>query len=119
MNIYAYGRQYGKSWVVGQNQIAYLKPAMLMEQVVIQSTILELSSTDILVEMTMWDKKKTQLKSLLWSRFVHFNLATQKRDEHSKELMDYFSPLVNPLTEKIDFEQRVAQMREYNKPVKN
>lgn len=116
MNIYAYGKQYGKSWVVGQNQIAYLKPAMLMEQVVIKSAILELSSTDILVEMTMWNKDKTQLKSILWSRFVHFNLVTQKRDEHSKELMGYFSPLVKPLSEEMDFEQRVAQMREQHKP---
>lgn len=110
LNIYAYGKQHGKSWVVGQNQIAYLKPAMLMETVVIQSTVLELSDTDILVEMLMWNKDKTQLKSVLWSRFVHFNLATQKRDTHSKELMEYFTPLVNPLAEKMDFEQRVAQL---------
>lgn len=111
MNIYAYGQKHGKSWVVGQNQVAYIKPAMLMEQVVIQSTILELSDTDILVEMKMWNKDKTQLKSVLWSRFVHFNLVTQKRDNHSQELMDYFGPLVNPLPEKVDFEQRVAQLR--------
>ncbi|MBZ0098647.1 MAG: hypothetical protein K8F30_06160, partial [Taibaiella sp.] len=107
----AYGRQHGKSWVVGQNQIAYLKPAMLMETVVIQSTVLELTDTDILVEMLMWDKDKTQLKSVLWSRFVHFNLATQKRDTHSKELMDYFTPLINPLSERLDFEERVGQLR--------
>lgn len=111
LNIYAYGKQHGKSWVVGQNQIAYLKPAMLMETVVIQSTVLELTDTDILVEMMMWNKDKTQLKSVLWSRFVHFNLATQKRDMHSKELMEYFMPLVNPLNEKMDFEQRVGQLR--------
>lgn len=111
MNIYSYGQQHGKSWVVGQNQIAYIKPAMLMEQVVIQSTILELGDTDILVEMKMWNKDKTQLKSVLWSRFVHFNLVTKKRDNHSQELMNYFAPLVNPLPEKLDFEQRIAQLR--------
>lgn len=115
LDIYAYGKQHGKSWVVGQNQIAYLKPAMLMETVVIQSTILELTETDILVEMMMWNKDKTQLKSILWSKFVHFNLLTQKRDTHSTELMEYFSPLVNPLPEKVDFEQRVGQLREGNR----
>ncbi len=119
LNIYAYGKQHGKSWVVGQNQIVYLKPAMLMEQVVIQSTVLELNDTDILVEMMMWNKDKSQLKSVLWSRFVHFNLVTQKRDEHSKELMDYFRPLENPLPEKMDFEQRIAQLRSQFKPVNN
>lgn len=115
MNIYAYGKQHGKSWVVGQNQIAYLKPAMLMEQVVIQSTIIELTDTDILVEMTMWNKDKTQLKSVLWSRFVHFNLVAQKRDNHSKELMEYFKPLENPLAKDISFEERVADLRLVNK----
>lgn len=115
MNIYTYGKQHGRSWVVGQNQIAYLKPAMLMEQVVIQSTIIELTDTDILVEMTMWNKDKTQLKSVLWSRFVHFNLVAQKRDNHSKELMEYFKPLENPLAKDISFEERVADLRLVNK----
>ena len=115
LNIYAYGKQHGKSWVVGQNQITYLKPAILMETVVIQSTILELTETDILVEMMMWNKDKTQLKAVLWSKFVHFNLLTQKRDTHSNELMEYFTPLVNTLPEKMDFEQRVGQLREGNR----
>lgn len=110
LNIYAYGKEHGKSWVVGQNQIVYLKPAMLMEQVVITSTILELTDSDLLVEMMMWNKDKTQLKSILWTRFVHFNLATQKRDTHTQELLDYFKPLENPLSENMDFEQRVASM---------
>lgn len=117
LNIYAYGKQHGKSWVVGQNQIAYLKPAMLMEAVVIKSTILELSDTDIMVEMTMWNKDKTQLKSVLWSRFVHFNLATQKRDTHSSELMEYFKPLVNAQHQGMTFEERVGQLRLINTQV--
>lgn len=111
LNIYAYGKEHGRSWVVGQNQIVYIKPAMLMEQVVITSTVLELTDTDLLVEMMMWNKDKTQLKSILWSRFVHFNLMTQKRDTHNQELMDYFKPLENPLPEKMDFEERVAAIR--------
>ena len=37
INIYHMAKAEGKSWVVGSNQIAYLKPAMLMETVVIQS----------------------------------------------------------------------------------
>lgn len=114
LNIYAYGKQHGKSWVVGQNQIAYLKPAMLMEQVVIRSTILDLADTDILVEMTMWNKDKTQLKAILWSRFVHFNLLTQKRDTHSAELMEYFKPLENSLPQKLSFEERVEELRAVN-----
>ena len=114
LNIYAYGKEHGKSWVVGSNQIAYLKPAMLMEQVVITSTLLKLTDTDLHVEMMMWNKDKTQLKAILWSVFVHFNLMTQKRETHSRELMDYFTPLENPLDEIVGFEQRVQQVRAYN-----
>ncbi len=114
LNIYAYGKKYGKSWVVGQNKIAYLKPAMLMEQVVIQSTVLALSDTDILVEMTMWDRDKVKVKSVLWSTFVHFNLIEQKRDTHSDELMTYFKPLVNPLPDAVNFDERVQQLKQHN-----
>lgn len=110
-NVYHYAKEHGKSWVVGSNQIVYLKPAMLMETVVIQSTILSLREKDILVEMMMWNKDKTQLKSLLWSTFVHFNLATQKSEIHSQELVDYFKPFENPLPQPADFEQRIAQLK--------
>lgn len=110
-NIYQYGKQHGKSWVVGQNQITYLKPAMLMETVVIQSTILALREKDIQVEMMMWNKDKTQLKALLWSTFVHFNFATQRSDIHSDELIQQFKPYENPLPVSISFEERIQQIK--------
>lgn len=110
-NIYQYAKEHGKSWVVGQNQIVYLRPAMLMETVVIQSTILELREKDILVEMTMWNKDKAQLKSLLWSSFIHYNFATQRSDVHSEELVNFFKPFENPLPEKLSFEERVQQLK--------
>src|SRR6201985_3823753 len=52
--IYQYAYETGKSWVVSQNQVAYLHPAVLMEKVIIQSAILELNVSDIVVEMRMW-----------------------------------------------------------------
>src|ERR1700748_71138 len=56
---YDYARKKGISWVVTQNQIVYLKPATLMETVVVQSTILQLRQKDLLVEMRMWNMDKT------------------------------------------------------------
>ena len=110
-NIYQYAKQHGKSWVVSQNQIVYLKPAMLMETVVIQSTILALREKDIQVEMMMWNKDKTQLKSILWNTFVHFNFTTQRSDVHTEELIQHFKPYENPLPIPMDFEQRVQQIK--------
>ena len=96
--------------MVSQNQIAYLKPAVLMETVVIQTGILQMDEKQILVEMRMWNKEKTRLKALLWTRFVHFNLATQKSENHSPELIARFKPLENSTINVDSFEKRVEEL---------
>lgn len=111
LNIYHMAREVGRSWVVGSNQIAYLKPAFLMETVVMQSQLIGFSESDLQVEMRMYDQAKKVLKSVLWSRFVHVNVATQKRDTHSDELMELFTSAHNPVAEK-SFEMRVGALRE-------
>ena len=50
-NIYHFAAEYGLGWVLSQNQIVYLKPAFLMETMVIDSALLRLGATDLLVEM--------------------------------------------------------------------
>lgn len=108
---YQYAKEKGLSWVVGQNQIAYLRPATLMEKVVFTSRILQLRERDILVEMMMWNKDKTQLKSLLWTIFVHYNFQTGKSEIHSTDLIDYFKPFEDPLENQISFEERFVQLK--------
>ena len=110
-NIYHHAAQFGLSWVVGKNQIAYLKPAFLMETVVIDSTLLKLGEREVSVEMRMWNESKTKLKSVLWSSFVHINLKTQKPENHSAELMELFHPFENPLSTIVSFDERVEQLR--------
>jgi acyl-CoA thioester hydrolase len=111
INIYKYAAENGKGWVVSKNQIVYLKPAFLMETVVIDSTILKLADKDLLVEMKMWNEKKEKLKAVLWSQFVHIDMKTQKPVNHSRELMEMFSPLVNPLPAPFSFDERIDQLR--------
>ena len=115
-NIYAYAKEKKLSWVVSQNQIAYLKPAVLMETVVIQTGILQMDERQILVEMRMWNKDKTKLKALLWTRFVHFNFVTQKSEIHSAELMDKFKPFENSTIHATSFEARVEQLTGKSSP---
>jgi YbgC/YbaW family acyl-CoA thioester hydrolase len=110
-NIYQFAAETGLSWVVGKNQIVYLKPAFLMETVVVDSTILRLGEKDLLVEMKMWNERKDKLKSVLWSNFVHINMKTQKPEKHSQELMDKFRPLENPMIVPLDFDERIEQLR--------
>lgn len=111
INIYHYAAQEGKGWVVSKNQIAYLKPAFLMETVIIDSTLLHADDKEVFVEMKMWSEKKDKLKAVLWSNFVHINMKTVKPESHSKELMDMFKPVENPLPEAVSFDERVEQLR--------
>jgi len=108
---YQYASEKLLSWVVSQNQISYIRPAMLMESVVIQSYILKFTQRDILVEMTMWDVQKKTLKAIIWTTFTHFNFKTMKSEIHSPELIDQFKPLEILLTNEISFEERVKEIR--------
>lgn len=110
-NIYEYAAHSGKSWVVSRNQIAYLKPAFMMEEVIISSTVIALREKDILVEMMMWDNKKSRLKSIMWSNFVHVDLKTQKPVSHDEALISRFKALENSSLLYPTFEQRLESLK--------
>jgi YbgC/YbaW family acyl-CoA thioester hydrolase len=111
-NIYELAREKGISWVVSKNQIAYLRPALLMETVIIQTTLIRMDDQEITVEMSMWNLDKTIIKAFLWSTFVHFNLKTQRREKHSADLMTAFEPYSISLPESVHFEERLDQIKE-------
>ena len=96
LDIFSIAEKQGLSWVVASHQINYLKPAFLMETVLIESQLLKYSSKSLLVEMSMWDENHQVLKSVLWTYFIHFNLLSQKPELHSKELTVLFETVVQP-----------------------
>jgi len=110
LDIYKMARTLGKSWLVASNQIAYLKPAFLMEEVVIDSQLLYFNDTSLRLELKMWNHDKTEIKAVMWSVFVHFNLQKQKRDVHSETLTDIFRKVVNPI-ETATFEDRILSFK--------
>ncbi|WP_248722708.1 thioesterase family protein [Seonamhaeicola sp. ML3] len=110
IDIYKLARSIGKSWVSSTNQIAYLKQALLMETVCIQSQLIHFNESELKVEMRMYNEDKTQLKAVLWGTFVHFNLLKQKRETHSKAFMDLFESVNNPVNETI-FEDRLLHLK--------
>ena len=110
-NIYHFAATHGLGWVVSKNQIVYLKPAFLMETVVIDSALLQLGETDLLVEMKMWNEQKDKLKSVMWSNLVHINIKTQKPESHSQELVNTFKPFEDPIDTNIGFDERVNYWR--------
>ncbi len=110
-NIYHFAAEYGLGWVVSKTQVVYLKPAVLMKTVVIDSVILRVGATGLLVEMKMWNERKDKLKSVMWTNLVHINIKTQKPENHSQHLLDLFKPIEDPIDIHLNFDDRVNQLR--------
>ena len=110
IDIYKMARTIGVSWVSSSNQIAYLKPAFLMETVTIESQLIYHDSSHLKVEMRMYNEDKSQLKAVIWCGFVHFNLLKQSRETHADKLVSLFKSIVNPVNA-INFEERILQFK--------
>lgn len=110
LDIYIHGKETGKSWVVGSHQITYLKPAVLMEDVTIDTQLIHYSKKTLLVELRMWNETKTELKAIMWSSFVYFNLLKLTSDTHSEDLLNLFEQVVLPVKE-TSFEERSKSVR--------
>lgn len=110
-DLYRLAKEQGISWVVAQNQIAYLLPAMLMETVTIESKLLSFDDKSLVVEALMWDEHKTALKAILWTKLVHYDLKINRSTIHSDDLKTFFSEIVNPLSESVSFDERVESLK--------
>jgi YbgC/YbaW family acyl-CoA thioester hydrolase len=115
-SVYDRLRDKGLSWVIGKNEIVYIRPALLMETVLIQSMLLKIDERTILVEMSMWDDQKTAMKALLWTTFVHYNLKTQRPEKHEPEFIETFKPYENPLPGALSIDDRAKQLRKAANP---
>lgn len=105
LDIFKYMKTTGLSWVVASNQISYLKPAFTMETVLIESQLIQYTDNLLLVEMKMWNEEETELKAMLWIKFIHYNLQTKKAASHSEDLMQLFASVVLPVNQAV-FENR-------------
>jgi YbgC/YbaW family acyl-CoA thioester hydrolase len=86
----------GSGWMVNRHEIVYTAPANYAEMVCIQSALVKFSDDSLLVEMAMWNEGQTQLKALLWTKFIHFNTQTGKRENHP----EWFRIKAMPLEDK-------------------
>ena len=111
IDIYKMAKTEGKSWVSSSNQIAYLKPALLMETVTIESQLIFFDSSNLKAEMRMYNEDKSQLKAIIWCSFVHYNLMTQRREQHSEDMMALFNSINSP-TDSIAFEERLKSIKQ-------
>jgi len=81
-----------------------------METVTIDSQLIKYNEKALWVEIRMWNEAKTELKAVLWSSFVHFNIIKQRAAIHDENLMNLFKEAVLPL-EATSFEERMKSLR--------
>ena len=103
-------QEQGLGWVVSNNKIAYLKPVFTMEEVCIQSQLICYDSRSIEVEMRMWNKDKTILKTVAWFGFAPFHLKKNRVEPHTDDFMEIFESVVLSIPQKV-FEQRVLYLK--------
>ena len=110
LNIFDNAKKTGTTWVVGAHQIAYLRPALVMETVTIDSQLLKYDKKQLQVEIRMWNEDKSILKSVMWSSFIHFNIIKGKAHEHNSEFLNLFENVALPVSEN-SFDERVKKLR--------
>lgn len=85
----------GLAWVVSSHEIAYLRPAVYNELVVIQSTLLHVDNEFLQVETMMMNEEKNHLKAIMRSKLIPINMKTGKKEPHQAEFMDWAKKLEN------------------------
>lgn len=103
----------GLSWMVSKHEIVYFIPASYSENVCIRSSLIKSSVDSLLVEMTMWDEEAKNLKAILWTRFIHIDTKTGKRNSHPKWFQDIADAIQNNDLRSFDsINGRIASIRE-------
>lgn len=110
LDIYKVARETGLCWVVSTSQIGYLRPAITMEKVRIETQLIGWGPKHVQVEMRMWDEARTAVKAFCWMGFVHFDLRTGKPATHSPDYMALFERVQAPVAER-SFEERLAALK--------
>ena len=93
-NIFEHTQTENQAWVVTRTHIAYLTPARVMEQIVIQTRLIQMSETLIVVEGVMFDSELKRPKAVVWMEFAYVSLLTGRPAKHSEDLMQLFAQVV-------------------------
>jgi acyl-CoA thioester hydrolase len=111
-DLFAVARQTNEAWVVTKTQIAYLLPAMLMEEVLIRTRLIHMSESTLVVEGIMLNQDATHLKAVAWIEFAFISLLTGKRSKHSEDFRRTFGAVVvEGIYEPHNFNSRVDTLK--------
>ncbi len=102
-----------ETYVVKRHQIAYVRPAILRERVLIRATLLGFGDDWTFVESQMLDEEGQTLKSLLWSEFNYVNVKNGRRVRQPEWIMEILRATVSPVQSYLrhDFEERLTEVQ--------
>ena len=108
-----------KGWVVQKHEVAYLRPALYGEEVLVQTATAYFDDYYALVEGRMLDKDGTHLKAILWMHLAFVSLKTGRRIVHTEDVKNFFSSVcLNEFTPKeISFDERTKQLNDLYRKV--
>lgn len=79
----------GIGWVVGSHEINYLKPAKYNEKIAIKSSLIKANDQYLFVELLMMNAEQTEIKAVMWTRFIPVSVKTGKRENHPSAFMEF------------------------------
>ena len=106
LDIFKIVKKEKKAWVVADHRISYIAPAFAMENIQIDSQLISYSKKSIQIEMRMYSAKTQQLKAVIWTTYILFDLVTNRSTEHNQEFLSLFESILYPVKEK-DFNNRI------------
>ncbi|MBX7164489.1 MAG: acyl-CoA thioesterase [Saprospiraceae bacterium] len=110
LNLEEYTRTRGLAWVIVHHEISYLREAARNEFVQIKSSLIYFSDKMIMNEYQMWNDDMSELKSLMWTKFLHIDLKMKKSIAHPEDIKEQLGLLIHPVEEK-SFSERLDVLR--------
>jgi len=98
----------GLGWVVVGHDIKYFNPVTHHEKISIRTEVVDVKDDQLIFVIKMFDKKGKQLKSVLRSRLIHFNIESKKRTSHPSKIQKKFESLVPIQKRKLDSVNKLA-----------
>ncbi len=108
-DMYGTIQSHNAAWVIVQNQIGYMVPALQHEEITIQSNLIKLTKGSVIMEGVMYNNKD-KINAILWTYYIFINLHTNKIMSHPPEIMEILRPILITPAENSDFNIRVREI---------
>lgn len=110
LDLHQYAKTRAMAWVIVHHEIAYLQEAVRNEMILIKSALIACTDKRIKNEYQMWDADQKNLKSLMWTQFLHVDLRVKKTCNHPEDIQDKLSSILMSI-ESQSFSDRILYLK--------